>query len=232
MKGFFSLENPFAQFLFRIADLCFINIMTLICCIPIVTIGPALAAAHRSTQDIIFETGSGVVKPFFRAFKANLKQGIVVWLGSLVLAAVLFGYYLLVGALATGLLKTVLYIVLAVFGAAILLVLNFLYPMMSRYENKLAQHLRNSILLVLFHFPRGLAMVVINLCPIAFALVSFATFLDFGFFWLVFGIAFMILIQNYLMKPIFVKLEEQQALNQLAAETPSFVDSSAAESEE
>lgn len=232
MKSFFDPDSPLAQFLFRIMDLCIINVLMLICCIPIVTIGPAVAAAHKTTQDMVFDTGSGVAVPFFRAFKANFKQAIVVWLCSAALIAGLFGYYILVGALASGVLKTILYVILAIFAIVALLILSFLYPMMTRYENKLIQHFRNAILLVLLHLPRGLVMVAVSISPLVLALISWSTFLQFGFFWLIIGLAFLILIQSYLMKSIFVKLEEQQALNQLAAETPSFVDDSEAEPEE
>ena len=232
MKSFFDPDSPLAQFLFRIMDLCIINVLMLICCIPIVTIGPAVAAAHKTTQDMVFDTGSGVAVPFFRAFKTNFKQAIVVWLCSAALIAGLFGYYILGGALASGVLKTILYVILAIFAIVALLILSFLYPMMTRYENKLIQHFRNAILLVLLHLPRGLVMVAVSISPLVLALISWSTFLQFGFFWLIIGLAFLILIQSYLMKSIFVKLEEQQALNQLAAETPSFVDDSEAEPEE
>ena len=53
MKGLLNPDSPLNQFLVRIADLCIINILTLILCIPVVTAGAAITAAHKTTQDMI-----------------------------------------------------------------------------------------------------------------------------------------------------------------------------------
>ena len=42
----FDLDSPLMQFLNKMADLLWLNILTFICCIPIVTIGASLTAMH------------------------------------------------------------------------------------------------------------------------------------------------------------------------------------------
>lgn len=234
MKSLFDLEGPLAQFLLRLTDLAIINVLTLLCCIPVVTVGPAVAAAHKVTQNMVFDSGGGIVKSYFHAFKDNLKQGIIVWLVSALLAGVLISYYFLVSVLASGVLRTILYVILAVLAIVLMGILVFLYPMMSRYDNKLGQHFRNSILLALFHFPKMLVMIAVDLIPVAFAWIAPDLFLSFGFFWLILGFAFLILLHSYLMKPIFVDLEEKQSIAAAAAQNGanSFVDASEATPEE
>lgn len=46
MGKFFDIDSPLMQFLNKVADLMLLNLLTLICCIPLITAGAALTAAH------------------------------------------------------------------------------------------------------------------------------------------------------------------------------------------
>lgn len=211
MKGLLDPESPFNQFLVRVADLCIINILMLICCIPIVTIGAAVTAAHKTTQDFVFDTGSGVVVPFFKAFKSSFKQATIVWLLEMFLIAVLAGYFFLISIYMTGSNRTVSFVILGVAVFALLALANYIYPLMARYENTLKQHFLNSILLLLFNFPKTISMVLISLIPAVIAFFFTTYFIQYGIFFLIFIFAFLIMINSYLIKPIFEDLEEKKA---------------------
>ena len=47
MKGFFSLNNPLMQLLSRACDLMIVNVLFLISCVPIFTIGAAISGMHK-----------------------------------------------------------------------------------------------------------------------------------------------------------------------------------------
>ena len=84
MKSLFNLDNPFMQFLSRVADLMLLNVMLILLSLPVFTAGAALAALHRVCQNMVFETDSGVFRPFLRAFRDNFRQATLVWLAELV----------------------------------------------------------------------------------------------------------------------------------------------------
>ena len=44
MDRFFNMDNKFFTFMSRVADLIILNILCIVCCIPIVTIGPYISA--------------------------------------------------------------------------------------------------------------------------------------------------------------------------------------------
>ena len=44
MGRFFSMDNKFFTFMNKVADLCILNIICLVCCIPIVTAGASITA--------------------------------------------------------------------------------------------------------------------------------------------------------------------------------------------
>ena len=42
----FDLDSPLTQALNKVADLLWLNVLTMICCIPVVTAGASLTALH------------------------------------------------------------------------------------------------------------------------------------------------------------------------------------------
>ena len=58
----------------------------LVCCIPVVTIGPAVTAAYAVLLKMVDDQEGYIFKDYFRYFKSNFKKGIV--LGLIFIAAV------------------------------------------------------------------------------------------------------------------------------------------------
>ena len=96
MKDLFNIESPFMQLLTRVGDLIIVNVLYLLCCVPIVTIGAATAALHKVGQAIVYDTDNGIAKTFFRAFRDNFKQATALWLMMVVFAAAMGCNYLLI----------------------------------------------------------------------------------------------------------------------------------------
>lgn len=67
------------------ADLVILNMMFLVCCIPVVTIGPAVTALYRVAYALGTNRENGVFRPFFRAFRENFVIALKIWL--MILAA-------------------------------------------------------------------------------------------------------------------------------------------------
>ena len=49
MSSFFNMDSPVMRFLSRLCDLMILNILCLICCIPIVTIGASITSLYPVT---------------------------------------------------------------------------------------------------------------------------------------------------------------------------------------
>lgn len=230
MKGLLNPDSPLNQFLVRIADLCIINIFTLILCLPVVTAGAAITAAHKTTQDMIHDNVTGVVRPYFKSFTTNFKQATVVWLLELFFIAVMVGYFWLIYIYTTGTFRTISFIVLAVAAFVLFSLATFMYPLIARYENTLKQHLLNAIQLVMFNLPRTFVTVVVDVAPLVLGFFFVTLFMQLGVLILLFGVAFMILIHNSLLKSIFDKLERKKEKDEAAAAQAAL--EKAAESEE
>lgn len=90
MKNLFSMDSKLMQVLGFIADLILLNLLFLLCCLPIVTIGAAQAGLYnavRILQDR--EDDSSVFKAFFRGFASGFVKVTGLHLIMLALEAIL-----------------------------------------------------------------------------------------------------------------------------------------------
>ncbi len=75
MNGLFSLDSKLMQYLGLVADMMIVNILFLLCCIPIVTIGPALSGLYASMRQLADkEDDNSNIKAFFKGFKNGFAQ--------------------------------------------------------------------------------------------------------------------------------------------------------------
>ena len=209
MKNLLNLESPLMQMLTRIGDLILLNVLFLICCVPVITAGASIAALHKMAQEIVYETDSSTVKGFFRAFRANFKQATGVWLVVLVVAVSLFCDYLLIITFFSGseAVKWML-LLLAVLAVLVICVAAYMFPLLVRYENTLRNHLTNSVILAVIKLPRTLGMLALIGLPLIILTLDLNVFLQTLIFWIFIGFAFTTYMQTTLLKGVFAELEQ------------------------
>jgi len=88
VKNLFSYDSKFMQMLMQVGDFIILNVLFLVCCIPVVTIGAARSALYRSMFDMMEDRGN-IYKKFFKSFAQNLKPATPLWLLQLLVSAVL-----------------------------------------------------------------------------------------------------------------------------------------------
>lgn len=210
MKSLFNLDNPFFQMLSRVADFILLNLLFILCSLPVITLGASLAGLHKVMQDYVFDTDGQVYRRFFSAFKENFKQATIVWLITLVIILGLGADLLLIQAYFTGTLATVMYVLLAILALLCIGILNFLFPLIVRYNNTLREHLFNAIILAICKLPRTLLMCLITVLPVLLLFFSPMTFVRTLVFWVFIGISFVVYIDNSILRPVFRELERVQ----------------------
>ena len=141
--GFLQMDSPFMRFLSTLADLMLLNILTILCCIPVITAGASFAAMHYVLTKMVRNEEGYIVKGFFKAFKQNLVQGIFLGIGLIAVAAALYADLFLIlsdGGQATGVMR----ILLAVAAIVIYLIALYIFPVLSRYHNTIRGILKTS----------------------------------------------------------------------------------------
>lgn len=209
MKSIFNLESPLMQMLTRVGDMILLNVLFLLCSLPVITFGASLAAMHRMMQEIVYETDTSTIKGFFRAFKANFKQATAVWLVVLLVIVSLVCDYLLIITYFGGTAGARwMIILLAVLAVLVSCVTAYMVPLLVRYENKLRQHLNNAIILSIIKLPRTLGLLALNLLPVIILVLSIDVFLETLVFWVFIGFAFTTYLETQILKPVFTELEQ------------------------
>ena len=76
----FNINSSFFKFINKLLDVLLLNLLWILCSLPVVTIGAATCAAFSVTLKMVDDEEGYIVKPFFKYFKQNFKQGTLMWI--------------------------------------------------------------------------------------------------------------------------------------------------------
>jgi uncharacterized membrane protein YesL len=170
MSKLFDLDSKFMQKATKFGDLVFLNILTVICCIPVITIGPAFTAMHYTLLKLYRDEEGGLFKTYFHSFFGNLRQGILLTLVYLVYFGILVLNYQL-GRRTENVMRIVLY-VLPFFALVGGMSLCWLFPMLSRYSNTIIGTIKTTLAATLAHPFKSLMMTALMIAPFLILLLT------------------------------------------------------------
>lgn len=170
MNNLFNPDNKFFTFMSRVADMMILNVLCIIFCIPIVTAGASITATYYMTMKMARNEEAYIVRGFFHSFKQNLKQGIVIHLLMLLLAAVLL-FDLFFSRHMEGAFYMILsYIFMAgLFVYAMLY--TYIYPVLAKFYNSIKNTFKNALLMSIRHLPYTILMLLFTAAPIVIMFV-------------------------------------------------------------
>ena len=207
----FNLDSPIMRFLSRMADVMWLNVLTVMLSIPLVTAGAAVTAMHYVCLKIIRDEDTYITKMYFKAFKENFKQATLMWLGFLAMFIVLIldFYLIFFGGLK---LPTALVIVMIVVAFIVFAVYLWAFPLMARFVNTIRATLRNALIMMVAGFPRTLGMVGMMLIPLAATYMAIMEYVPSYVFLFVmlFGVAAPALGCASLYSPFFKRFEPEE----------------------
>lgn len=155
-----------------VLDYFFLNILWILCCIPVFTIGAATTGAYHASLRIMNEDDDAVIQNFFKSFKSNFKQSTLLWLLVLAVAAFLaldislcFRY-----SQVSHTMIAVVFIMLICIAFLVLLTVLYLFPLQSWFYNTLMATLRNALVLGVHHFGWSIALLLSDALVILIAL--------------------------------------------------------------
>lgn len=197
MRNIFDPDSLFSRIMSFLADLVVLNLVFLLTCLPVFTIGPALTALYTLCFRLS-DGRDGTLKAYFRAFRDNFRQG--VGLGLLAIAWVAASAVNLLWAAQSSTLVLVLLGTVVCLGV---MVLNYAFPLLSRFDNTLVNTLKNALLLCLGHLPRSLLMGAVTVLPVILVLTYPDIFFRMGALWLLVWFSASAYGNALLLKPVF-----------------------------
>ena len=139
-------DKPWFSLLTKLTYSAYLNILWLICSLPIFTIGASTTALFYCTLKMAEDRDEGLTRMFFRAFRSNFKPATKLWLILLALGCFLgVDGFVLSRLWNTSAFWTIL--TALVIGAAVLyaIVLLYAFPLLARFENTTLGILRTSL---------------------------------------------------------------------------------------
>lgn len=172
-----------------LGDIVILNLLFIVCSIPIVTIGAAATACYAGVSRTLQKRETGLVfKAFFADFRAAFRQSTAAWLLELVAFAILAGDIWFAVVYSEPDNKFFLIFAIIV-GVGVLMASLWFYPLVARFKNTLGKQIKNAFLLAFAQFPRTLLALVLWVVTLALPLLVYEVFVYLGWLWLLGGFA-------------------------------------------
>ena len=160
MGNFFNPEGSIMKALSRIADLAILNILWLICCVPVVTAGAATTALFAVTLKMVKNEESYIFREYIKALRRNFKQSTIIWIILLVIMMVLGTDYYIIGQWDSQLRYPMLTVIILA-GLVLLFVALYIFPLVAKFENTVREYFKNAALMSIRHLPYTIILAVI-----------------------------------------------------------------------
>ena len=206
IKAAFDTDNFLMRFCEKVLDIVTVNLLFVVSCLPIVTIGVAKISLYQTIFEVKSSRRVPVFKTYIRAFKQNLKLGLqlgLLELGIFLISVVDLSLFWGQTGLGFQLIKAIC------LGILIFLTLVMLasYPIAARYDLTWKEVLQKGLLLVSFNFVWFFLMLAIILLIMMLLYLSGFTLVLGGSAFLLFGFGLLAFCQAGLMEKLFAKYQ-------------------------
>lgn len=155
MSSLFDQDSGLMKGCRYFVDVIYLNVLLVVTCLPIFTIGAALTAAHDVVRCRVTGRGGGLLHVYLHSLKRNFGQATAVWLSMFAIALTLLYMWIIAG-------RSVI-ISAMVITVALLWVITFIWVwnLQSVFDNIVPCTLRNALLIGITHPLHSIAVVVI-----------------------------------------------------------------------
>lgn len=201
----FEADNPFNSVMTKIFDVILLNLLFLVCSIPVITIGASATALYYVTMKMVQNREGGIIKSFFRAFRDNFRQSMPLTLILGVCMALLVADLHILGSSENS-------TAMIMYGGCVALLLaagavaGYVFPLLSRFENTVKGTIINAAKIAVTHLPQTAVILLVNSIPLIWTLVSPETFAPVFIIWIFVGMGAAAFVNSFLLVKIFDKL--------------------------
>ncbi len=212
------IDNPVTRALGRLCDLAVLNILWLVCCIPIVTIGASTSALYSVMLKFVRNEEGYIVKGFLKGFKENFKKSTIIWLIMVALGIIVVVDLWAISSMHLGALDILFRGALIFVGFMVLCVSVYALPMTARYENTIKQTLKNSVILSVAKLPYTILMCIVSFGPIIIAFLDARLMVLGMLVGVMIGEAAVAWVNSHFLRKIFTIFEPEEGMESAGAE--------------
>ena len=190
----------------QISDLVVLNLLFVISCIPVVTIGASLCSIFTVIFERMKNPDTYIWKTYLNAFKKNLKQGTLLWLMVLAVFGILYADMRILSSVKNGAVG-IMNIILAVFLLLVILMVIYVFPLQARCPGKIKMLLKNSLFISIAYLPYSLLMLVIFVICVVITFWNAGLLQEMIFIWLLCGFSAMACLQAKIINGLLDKIQ-------------------------
>ncbi len=206
MHGLFNYDNPVWRFIGKLGDLMILNLLWVVCSLPVFTIGASTTAMYYVTLKLVRDEDGSTIKGFFHSFTSNFKQSTIIWL-ILMGCAALAGFDLwFFYTNQFGLPSAVRIVLTAAFGGASLILLFigiYVFPLQARFYNPIKRTMFNAFFMSVRHLLQTLGIIFTDGVMIAAAVMTLYYAPQFFIICILLGIPFLAFMNSYYFDTVF-----------------------------
>lgn len=197
------MDSPLMRFLTKIADLMVLNILFCVTSIPLITIGASWTALYSVTLKMVRDEEGSVSRSYFRSFRQNFRQATLLWLGVLVVLTLLVLDIRVLNGMAGGTAPGLLRVGVEILALLGIMVLQYLFPSLARFEASLADTLKNACMMALAHLPKTALMTAAAVGAVWITLINNTTIAVGLMVWPLIGFSLMAFGNSGILRKIF-----------------------------
>ncbi len=207
-KDTFRGDSAYSQIMTKIFNVFWLSVLSILCCIPIITIGASISALYYVMLKLVRDEETAVTRNYFKAFKENFLQSLPVTLILIVIVGILAADFHILGQ-GGNKSTSIIYGCCVVILLAAAAVFSYVFPLMARYQNTIRKTFENAARLAASHLWQTAVMVVVNLFPLGWFLISAETFAAIFWIWVFVGLGIQAFVNSLIIRKIFDKLEAE-----------------------
>ncbi len=157
-KTVFGLDNPVMRTSERILDLLTLNLLFILSCLPILTIGIAKMALYQVLLELKEEGRIGVTTTYVHALKKHFRQGLSLGIIEVLIMGICLLDLILLSGQKLIILQGLRLICLAILFLTTMTFF-YLYPLAVKKTQPVKEHLKQAFFLAGLNFPRSFLML-------------------------------------------------------------------------
>ena len=207
------LDNIVIRTLTRLFDLILLNILWVICSLPVVTMGASTSALYSVMLKIAVNEEGYLIRGFLVDFKKNFKQSTVVWMILLIIGAALGADFMIIGKI-KGIFGNAGMILLGAATLIYLIEIIFIFPIIARFENTTINVMKNALLIPLSRLPYIFPVLLLTAVCLLLTFLNQKTVVIGAAVWSVIGGALLVFANSFIMHEMFRPFEEKETTPQ------------------
>ncbi len=193
-------DSPVIAFLNKLTDLVLLNVLWILCSIPIITMGASVTAMYYVNITSI-RCGDGyVVRRFFKSFKENFRRVTPIWL-LMILCGILLAGDMIFWDRTGGVLGKTMFVISAVIAVMLTVVSLWVFPVFAKFEGTRRNLLKNTAAFAVGYLPYTAIVLALTGAVLYANLVSLVA----NSIMIFIGFALLSYIQSFFFYRVFMK---------------------------